>query len=177
MKNRKLLIQCLYPGMHPGTAVDEELVVNSDRDVAVPGWLKGVVVEIKIPSGVRSIPDFAFANCRLLRSVSIPDGVGEIGAAAFSNCRLLQSVSLPASCSRIGEAAFQGCSSLRTAVVPAPAPAIGPRAFSNCGSLDELDLDGVSREEALLLPAPSWGLPPSAWVMADDHALRLSAWS
>lgn len=42
-----------------------------------------------IPDSVTSIGDFAFEDCKSLKSISIPDSVTSIGDGAFEGCRNL----------------------------------------------------------------------------------------
>ena len=57
-----------------------------------------VMEKVKIPSGVTSIGDCAFAGCRNLSSVEVPASVTEIGACAFTDCASLKKVTLPMWC-------------------------------------------------------------------------------
>jgi hypothetical protein len=65
-----------------------------------------------IPSGVTSIGNDAFWDCRNLVSVTIPSSVTSIGDCAFWDCRNLVSVTIPSSVTSIGGWAFKGCDKL-----------------------------------------------------------------
>ena len=45
--------------------------------------------EFTIPSGIESIEDYAFLDCRMLRSVRIPESVKHVGKNAFHGCPLI----------------------------------------------------------------------------------------
>ena len=49
-------------------------------------------VDIVIPDGVKSIPNYAFYNCSGLTTVTIPDSVTSIGGSAFLGCSNLESL-------------------------------------------------------------------------------------
>ena len=70
------------------------------------------VTSCSIPSGVTSIGDQVFHECRYLKSITIPEGVTSIGYTAFGFCESLESITIPQSVTRIGNYAFQHCKAL-----------------------------------------------------------------
>ena len=72
------------------------------------------VNDIRIPSTVNQINDFAFANIENIKSCIIEEGIERIGEHSFSSCINLQSVTIPASVKAIGSNAFSNCSQLKT---------------------------------------------------------------
>ncbi|MCR5508965.1 MAG: leucine-rich repeat domain-containing protein [Lachnospiraceae bacterium] len=62
---------------------------------------------VTLPSGLKSIGDFAFARSGL-ESIDIPEGTEEIGYAAFYNCGSLNDVNIPSSVRSIELGAFDG---------------------------------------------------------------------
>jgi len=91
------------------------------------GWLSGFV---RIPSGITSIPAFAFANRIHINSVVISDTVTSIGTSAFENALNLERVTFAVGSNlfSIGSYAFYG-----TAITNIPLPSsvgtIGTNAF------------------------------------------------
>lgn len=72
------------------------------------------VTSVNIPTGVTSIGDLAFQNCKKITSINIPEGVTSIGAA-FQYCQLLVKVVIPESVTEISygyyyNSCFYGCS-------------------------------------------------------------------
>ncbi len=65
-----------------------------------------------IPDGVTEIRNWAFANCKSIKSVIIPPSVRKIGLEAFSNCCSLKSVTNADRVKEIGPRAFSGCPAL-----------------------------------------------------------------
>ena len=49
---------------------------------------------VAIPAGVTEIPEKAFYECEILKTVTIPDSVTTIGKDAFYDCASLESVHL-----------------------------------------------------------------------------------
>ena len=57
-------------------------------------WDNREVEELSLPATVRRIGNYAFLNCRSLRTLRMHDGVHFWGASAFMNCRLLDHLHL-----------------------------------------------------------------------------------
>ena len=68
-------------------------------------------VDVVIPDTVTTIGEWAFANTGLTR-IKLPKGLKSIGQGAFAGCEYLKSVSIPAGVTSIGERAFSGCRAL-----------------------------------------------------------------
>ena len=71
------------------------------------------LVNIELPSSLRSIGSWAFAGTGLI-SVDIPEKVSSIGSYAFYACSKLETIKLPAAVSSIGVIAFASCPNLKT---------------------------------------------------------------
>lgn len=67
----------------------EEVLVK--RGLARPdaAWDNREVEELSLPASVRRVGNYAFLNCRGLRTLRLYDGIRFWGASAFMNCRLL----------------------------------------------------------------------------------------
>ena len=78
------------------------------------------ITSIKIPSTVTLIDDYAFQNCKSLKSVdfSAATSLETIDQAAFENCTVLESVTIPEGVTTLGNCAFNACSSLETLSLP-----------------------------------------------------------
>lgn len=70
------------------------------------------VVEVVLPSTLKTIGNGAFMDCDKLKSAVIPDGVALIDMHVFSRCTSLQNVTIPVSVKSIDLAAFYGCDEL-----------------------------------------------------------------
>ena len=124
-------------------------------------FLKSSLTTITIPESVTAIPDYCFAHCNNLATVSlhakittlgedvfgcsgltaitIPAGVTAIPASCFYSCRSLTTVNLHDKITTIGDAAFRQ-SGLTAITIPAGVTAIPDYCFGQCGSLTTVNL-------------------------------------
>ena len=65
-----------------------------------------------IPSGIKSIGEYAFYQNESITSISIPSGVQAIVTYAFQECTNLKEIEIPATMIQIYKKAFSGCTSL-----------------------------------------------------------------
>ena len=80
--------------------------------------LRGCEIErIAITSRVKSIGDFAFADCEKLVVLTIENGLESIGTSAFISCIGLTNLIIPKSVTRIEEGAFTKCNNLTNLIV------------------------------------------------------------
>ena len=94
--------------------------------------------KIFIGTGVSSIGEFAFYDCKALKEITISEGVEEIGTNAFSDCIALEEVIMPDSVKTYGRSIFSGCMSLKKAVLSKNASVLSYGTFSSCTSLEEI---------------------------------------
>ena len=80
----------------------------TENDSYVPKNLKTVVL-----TGENCVRQYAFYECKSIRSVEIANGVTKIYDEAFYNCSSLENIVIPNSIVHIGWWAFRGCDSLR----------------------------------------------------------------
>ena len=116
-----------------GTAEDSEIVIASE----VNG------------KPVMAIKEWAFSDCKQIRSVHIPESVVSLGRYAFNNCTNLVSAELPDSITAIEEYTFYNCTSLTEIAIPNSVIVIGNNAFFQCLKLTEVtmpkNLDAIGR--------------------------------
>ncbi len=116
------------------------------------------LVDLKLPSGLETIDEYAFLNCdklvldelpSSLEAIGknafdgcselaldeLPSGLTSIGAYAFNDCGNLALEELPAGVEDVPDYAFQGCISLALAKLPANLSSIGQGAFNGCKKL------------------------------------------
>ena len=96
--------------------------------------------EVVIPSGVTSIGDFAFCDCRGLTNVTMTGSVTNIGNHAFLGCSELTNMTIPDGVTRIGDYAFRGCSGLVSVTIPDSVTSIGRVAFGQCDGLTSVTI-------------------------------------
>lgn len=99
-------------------------------------------VTVVLAADVTAVPEYAFADCKTLRSVRCAPGsrLKSIGKLAFMGCDGLREVSLPPTVTSIGERCFLECESLREIEIPAGVTAIPAHCFEWCRSLERVTL-------------------------------------
>ena len=112
------------------------------------------IKELVIPSGLKSIANYAFYGCSALTSVSIPGSVTTIGRSAFLGCNNLESVhitDLEAWCKTsfkdnhsnplvYAHHIFLNGEEIEELVVPSSVRSIGELAFADCSGLTSIRL-------------------------------------
>ena len=106
-----------------------------NRLVAFPCKRSGV----EIPAQIDSIGSFAFRYCVYLKEVRIPSNVKVVSDYAFMNCRM-NSVSVSEGVERILNGAFYNCDSLTAIHLPASIDSIGRRLFVECDNLQQVTM-------------------------------------
>lgn len=98
------------------------------------------LVDIGLPSKLRSIDESAFQSCKSLERIFIPDTVSTIYLWAFAHCCLLRVVELKEGLQSIFDGAFNGCKALEAIQIPSTCMSIGKRSFHNCEALVDIHL-------------------------------------
>ena len=114
---------------------------NGRKLIRCPAGYEG---EVKLPSGVLEIGEYAFDNCNKVTSIRLNRSIRKIGNWAFAWCESLTSITIPQLTNTIGNYAFKNCTNL-TKVVFSSAEGngvtkIGNYAFEFCSSLSEVVL-------------------------------------
>ena len=108
-------------------------------------YLNGAEVKtFHAPSGITSIPDYAFANCTGLLGVNL-NGISSIGSGTFSGCSNISLVTIPASIKIIGQRSFSGCTALRSLSIAEGVEELGSGAFADCKGLTEITIPNTVR--------------------------------
>ncbi len=104
--------------------------------------------EVFLPSTLKKIGAYAFANQKDLYYVEFPDHLEEIGDHAFDGCETLTFSSFPSSLKTIGEYAFCNCQMVESIEVPEDIESIGKGAFRDMTSLTSANLTSNLTEVA-----------------------------
>lgn len=96
------------------------------------------LVDVKLPSGLKTIGRYAFSNCTALQSIEIPQNVTLIDAGAFESCGSLTSIVLPENLVTIGNSAFASCNKFTSITIPSKVKLIDDYAFRDCFRLVEV---------------------------------------
>lgn len=93
-----------------------------------------------IPTGVKTISQYAFRNSEQLEEVIIPDTVTKIGEGAFYGCSSLSKISIPQKIRAIRPYTFFNCSSLKNIKLPSKLQILGSCSFQDCKSLKTINI-------------------------------------
>ena len=93
-----------------------------------------------IPEGVKYIGQYAFWECKELKSVSFPKTLEQIDGTAFSDCEKLESVNFNEGLKRIGDNAFADCTALTSALLPEGLEELGECAFEYCENISQVNI-------------------------------------
>lgn len=96
------------------------------------------IVSIDIPDTVTEIGEYAFAGCHSLKEIELPPALTEIKFATFEFCLSLEYIKIPDSVTMIGGWAFDTCAELKSVYIPDSVKSIGELAFMDCPKLTSL---------------------------------------
>lgn len=135
--------------------VDESTIYTFDK-LILPDTLTSIgdsaftsckkLLELDIPSSVKSIGVFAFADCSLLRKVLLHEGIENIGRGSFCDCVNLIEINLPSSIKTISTDVFSRCYSLESITLPKNITSVPERCFTVCSSLTKIYFEGSIKE-------------------------------
>lgn len=104
------------------------------------------LLEVTIPSTVKSIGQNAFNNCNALSSLALPEGLTSIGEYAFGYCNALTEVTVPGSVKELESRVFYFCQGLMTAVIGEGVTKLPDYMFYGCGKLEEVTISSTVKE-------------------------------
>lgn len=96
------------------------------------------LVEISLPSTLKSIQQSAFSKCPNLKTVHFSEGLENIGIFSFRSCTALTEVTFPKSLKRISMTAFSDCTALQSVTMQEGITSIGSSAFGGCTALSDI---------------------------------------
>lgn len=117
-------------------------LINNNTQYLVSGYNESLITNgtVTIPQYFNTFPvvgisDYAFKDCKSLKSIEIPEYITNNGKYIFSGCTSLASIKIPSTILSIGEGWFDGCSSLMTYSIPKHITKIEKYAFNKCSML------------------------------------------
>lgn len=112
---------------------------DSIKHLGIGAFSSTYISYVNFPSTLDSIPEYCFAYCTLLKSVSIPGTVHYIGNSSFQGSGITD-VALPTSIDSIRESTFSDCTKLASVSISSTITCIGANAFNNCSALTTVTL-------------------------------------
>ena len=120
--------------------VPEKVTINGDEYtvVGIGDWafFKCKVTKVTLPKTLKTIGDYAFAECTRLEDVIIPDGVTTIGKSAFNHCNEFFEMVLPNSVTRMGDMVFYQCTNMLYITLSNQLETIPGMAFAECALVE-----------------------------------------
>jgi len=99
-----------------------------------------------VPSGIKNIDEYAFAELKTLTEVILPDSVTKIADFMFANCPVLTKIKIPESVTEIGRHAFDECMSLTQLIIPASVKVLGEKIVSRCKKFQAIYYKGTKAQ-------------------------------
>jgi hypothetical protein len=101
---------------------------------------KALLLNIKLPSGLKTVGNSAFYGCLTTNSITFPANITTIGTGTFSSSSI-STVNFTGNVGSIGNQAFLRCASLKIVNFGGSVGAIGDGAFSGCYQLSSVNFN------------------------------------
>lgn len=108
---------------------------SSVENIDKKAFQNTAIESIALPTGLKTVGEYAFLGCTSLKTASFPTGLTEIGLSAFSGCTALMPVTFPESLVSIGGSAFYGCISMPYVYIPITVRELGASVFNNSAGI------------------------------------------
>lgn len=102
------------------------------------------ISKVAFSKGFKEVGDFAFTECRSLKTVILPEGTERIGIMGFNMCDSLEDLHLPDSIREIGDYAFNSAVISGELALPASLAEISPMTFRRASVGSVTIPDGVT---------------------------------
>ena len=99
------------------------------------------IESVDIPNNIEYIDDYAFWECRNLKTINWSDNITSIGDASFFKCDKLTELKLPPNLETIGPNAFTACRALKNVYFPDTIESTYKSSFDFC-SINNVYVDG-----------------------------------
>ena len=122
---------------------------NKSKIIKAP---EGMTVALKIPTGILTVGESAFENCKKITSITVPGWVTLIEKNAFKSCTGVTAIVFEGEANdlalTIGEGAFYGCKASATEAIseitlPANLKSLGKNAFGNISTLTKVVVNSI----------------------------------
>lgn len=160
-----------------GEGDENEEVIKSFTTIDIPNsvsrigsfafWYCSYLRNVKFPSSLITIEDWAFAECWDLQSIELPSNLSTLGVGAFEGCNSLKHVSWGSSLERIQSSTFGYCYELKSIVIPNSVLTIDSHAFENSG-LDSIFISNSVKEIGIYTTEDN-GDEVAPYTLTDDE--------
>lgn len=161
----------------------ESVTLNENTKLSYAMFARSGLTSVDVYEKI-AIPDFCFAQCGSLESVTIHNALVSVGTGAFSECTSLTTFTWAdgATAETLGEQAFYGSSALQSFTLPDCNVTLGNYCFLDCTALTTLVFDTNSVVDEILgsvfqnTALANFNVENSANYTVDgDNGLLLSA--
>lgn len=101
----------------------------------LPAFLKNELTSIELPSGMTTVPAYAFYDKSSLTSITIPTSVTSIGDSAFMKCNGITTMVIHTGVTTIGANAFNSMKNLTSITLPNTITSLGNSLLNGCSKL------------------------------------------
>ena len=112
-------------------------------EIADKGFKNSGLVDIVIPSAIKTIKGGAFSSCLSLKTVKFEGSLNTLSGTTFYGCTALETVDL-GQLTSICDQMFYNCSSLKSIVLPSTVKSLAKEPFNGCTSLVSADLGQIT---------------------------------
>lgn len=130
-----------------GSCADTQIVIPSTYEgkpvtnIAASAFANNEdIVQVVIPSSVKSIGHSAFERCVNLADISFSEGLESIGIKSFMYCTSLKQVIIPDSVTEMQTGAFMACYNLVEVTLGSSLKTISNDTFFECYNLEVIDI-------------------------------------
>lgn len=99
-----------------------------------------LIKQVYLGNSLTSVGSNAFLGCKSLEEIEFSDGITEISSGLLSGCTSLEKVTIPSNITKIGGGAFRDCTSLESVSIPDSVEQLGQGVFLGCKKLSQVDL-------------------------------------
>lgn len=117
--------------------IDKIVIKEGITSIGAYAFAYHSLIEIDIPTSVKTIGRNSFAYCFVLKKVQLHNGLEIIEGGAFKYCEKLQEVHFPDSMTTIVNGAFANCG-LTSVQLPAGLKELGENAFNQCEKIESI---------------------------------------
>lgn len=118
--------------------IKEFSLTGNNASISNSVFSRNYALEEVTLSGVKTIGNNVFYDCRALNKVNLGDDLNLLGSYAFEYCTSLETINLPESLTTINANAFQSCTKLKSIEIPNNVTKLNDNTFLNCSSLKDI---------------------------------------
>ncbi len=128
------------------TGLRSAVIPSGVKSIGSYAFADSALTRLTVPATVLSVGKGAFLRCTQLEQVTLWDGILRIDGSAFAECSSLKQVTVPNSVTNLGASAFRQCSALQKVVLGRCVTTLADSLFRECSALSEVTFGGAVQE-------------------------------